>query len=190
MQFTVAGSIGNELAVSALLGMNHDKEPNGGEYDYLCFSHVLVHPQRYEYGDMGKLSTQTEGTKLGLPVEVERNDGGSDVLQECVVGFLEMQNPHEAHGFLETPAWVKKGLEREIGGQIALHGMERTGQSHHEQQHSNLQKLWEAFGLGGSPQEGIKQQSESERRNRGTDVLDPNPLEYELYDSVCGRVTW
>ncbi|GLJ37182.1 hypothetical protein SUGI_0754310 [Cryptomeria japonica] len=100
---------------------------------------------------MGKLSPQTKGTKLGLPVEAERNDGGSDVLQECVVGFLEMQNPHEAYDFLERLAWVKKGLERETGGQIALHGMERTGQIHREQQHSNLQKSWEAFGLSSSP---------------------------------------
>ncbi|GLJ05937.1 hypothetical protein SUGI_0028620 [Cryptomeria japonica] len=163
------------------------KENTQNDQPVVQLGDTPLHIARYEYGDMGKLSPQTEGTKLGLPVEAERNDGGSDVLQECVVGFLEMQNPHEAHGFLEMPAWVKKGLERETGGQIALHGMERTGQSHREQQHSNLQKLWEAFGLGGSPQEGIKQQSESERRNCGTEVLDPNPLEYELYDAVGGR---
>ncbi|GLJ31064.1 hypothetical protein SUGI_0621680 [Cryptomeria japonica] len=123
------------------------------------FSHVIVHPQRYEYGDVGKLSPQTKDTKLGLAVEAERNDGGSDVLQECVGSFLEMQNPHEVHGFLETPVWVKKGLESETRGQIVVHGMERTGQSHREQEHSNLQKSWKAFGLGGSLQEAVEEGS-------------------------------
>ncbi|GLJ45119.1 hypothetical protein SUGI_0949840 [Cryptomeria japonica] len=70
-----------------------------------------------------------------------------------------MKNPHEAHGFLETPVWVKKDLEREMGGQIVVHGMERTSQSHCEQQHSNLQKSWQAFSPGESLQKGIQKGS-------------------------------
>lgn len=57
-----------------------DEERNRGEYDYLHFSNIIVHPQRHEYGDLGNLSPQMKDTELGLPVEVERNYGESDVL--------------------------------------------------------------------------------------------------------------
>ncbi|GLJ45120.1 hypothetical protein SUGI_0949860 [Cryptomeria japonica] len=71
-----------------------------------------------------------ESQKIERPTEKPRNDDGSHVLQECVVGFLEMKNPHEAQGFLETPMWI-----------------------------SNLQKSWEAFGIGESLQEGVEKGS-------------------------------
>ncbi|GLJ20922.1 hypothetical protein SUGI_0381900 [Cryptomeria japonica] len=38
--------------------------------------------------------------------------------------ILEFENTHEAHASLEIPMWVKKGLERETGGQIVVHRME------------------------------------------------------------------
>ncbi|GLJ11707.1 hypothetical protein SUGI_0175090 [Cryptomeria japonica] len=39
--------------------------------------------------DLGKLGPKTKDAEFGLPVEAKRNDGGSNVLQECVVTVAE-----------------------------------------------------------------------------------------------------